>query len=1109
MIMNDLSDSCKNEFKRKLDLFRTELLLSDLFRGLIVVTLFFILYLTLFHIIIRFFSITVLFKTVVYFLFLGGGTLLVCLFIVYPVIQFFLSLNLKNNRLLHRLLKNKLVDDDLFVSLYDLAFHDELVTGNSDLKKAAFIQKYKFGSVNNLFTDLIRKKLYGILVFTVIIISSFFIFNRSLVKVFVDLADYKVVENNNLNIEFRILNESLNVEYGKPFKLQARIQSDYVNFENVFICFGGGEFLMDKRDSIYVYHFDNINNDLSFYFKVNTVESNTYKIKVLPSPEITDYEITYSPPQYTGIKPEVLKNIVDFRILYGSVLKFKIEYSSIDTLVLRLGNTERLIDLKSKNSTDFSCIVKSSGEYALYGSNKDFIRKNLINFNVNCIPDLYPGIKVTEMQDSLKNSLYYFYGVVNDDYGFSELRFGYSINGQGNTVIPIEIVRNINTQEFYFSFDFAEFAGMDRTKISYYFEIFDNDAISGPKSTRSDLKDYSVPDLDMIFESNVEADNTVNASLKEAEKLAKEIVAGVKDLQRKMLDNSVDNWEKQQLSKDIVEKKQKLDKLLNTVKEESLKKASLNQNFTKQDSLLLDKQKKVQDLLDKVMDDEMKKLMDEFSKLSDEFSKDKFQNLDEKMKLSFDQMSEELDRNIELLKRFQIEERHDLISQQMEKLKEKQQELGKQNDEKFVSKDSLTEKSQDLKDNLDNIKQNYDNLLKDNKDLQSPYDLKDLDKQFDELSKKLDQQKEDLQKGKEDKKLSDEIKQKMDELAEQMQKQKEQNFNDISLPESDIELIIQNILLISLSQEDLLNEFPSVSSQSARYNELGRIQDLKKLEFKIVKDSLSSLAKSNLMLASVLSDKFYDLEIKFGLLPGYIQDNKRSELKKEQQFIINYLNDVALVLTDALQKDKEGASGSGSGSKGKKGSKPNGNQKNKGNGEKDGYGDMKKFQQGLKKQLEDMVSRMKNGENGKPMQQGVSRLIRENELFKQSLNDFISKSGALSNSERQLLNEIQKLLEDNIKDIANYSISNNLINRNNQIYNKLLMSEKASKEREEYEEKRKSATAKKTTFEKPALYLDVKKKNGLIKTDLRKSDIKLNVYFKNIYNNYYIKLGDE
>ena len=55
----------------------------------------------------------------------------------------------------------------------------------------------------------------------------------------------------------------------------------------------------------------------------------------------------------------------------------------------------------------------------------------------------------------------------------------------GTVVVPVSFMKNLNTQEFYFSFDFAEFAGTDKTEINYYFEVFDNDNLSGPKSTRS------------------------------------------------------------------------------------------------------------------------------------------------------------------------------------------------------------------------------------------------------------------------------------------------------------------------------------------------------------------------------------------------------------------------------------------------------------------------------------------------------------------------------------------------------------------------------------------------------------------------------------------------
>ena len=75
---------------------------------------------------------------------------------------------------------------------------------------------------------------------------------------------------------------------------------------------------------------------------------------------------------------------------------------------------------------------------------------------------------MTEVQDSMRSSLHYFYGVITDDYGFTELRFNYSVHHAAYTVVPINIAKNTNTQEFYFSFDFAEFGGMDKSEVSYF-----------------------------------------------------------------------------------------------------------------------------------------------------------------------------------------------------------------------------------------------------------------------------------------------------------------------------------------------------------------------------------------------------------------------------------------------------------------------------------------------------------------------------------------------------------------------------------------------------------------------------------------------------------------
>lgn len=1103
--MKNEYDDLRNDLRSILSRFRLELFLSDLLKGTTFLAAYVLLYLLVYYCFISLFPVTLFFKGAAFFLFLAGGVFLLVLLLFRPVFLFVVSFHLRNKIILKRLLRYCPEANDVFVSLYDLAFLSDTVPGDGQLKESAFVQKYRLLTDKRLRVVFPFRVLVGHVFLLVLLAGVFMLNNRNFTYLFRDMAAYNKIDDPRLKVDFLLLNESLNAEYGKAFRLNLKINSDFVDVENVFVCYGGGEFLMNQRDSLFVYDFDMVNNDIRFYFKAGGARSEDYRIKVLPTPEITAYQVRIVPPSYTGLKPEVLKDIADFRVLYGSVLHFNLHFSNVDTLFLHSGDAFSGIALKSSGEANFSRKITASGEYTLLGSNADFTRKNLINFSVTCVPDLYPGIQVSEWQDSLNVSLHYFYGVITDDYGFSDLRFNYSLNGQNNTVMPVQINKNLNTQEFYFEFNFAEFAGMDKAKIRYFFEVFDNDAVSGPKSTRSDAKNYLVPDLNSIFEYNTEVNANVNTAMNEAEKLAKDIVAGVKDLQKKMLDNSVDNWEKQQLSKDIVEKKNRLDKLLEEVKEQNQKKSSLNNNFTKQDSLLRMKQQMVQELLDKIMDDEMKKLMEEFSKLSEEFNKEKFKNIDEKMKLGFDQLSEELDRNIELLKRYQVEEQHNMLSQQLEQLKEQQNRFEDHAGE--LSQDSLSKEAQDVEEKLKDIEENYNKLQKENEQLSQPFDLKPMKDKFEPLSEDLRKQKENASEGKKEDKLSEKIRKEMDELSEEMQRQQQENFMQMSLPQKDIELIIQNILLISFSQEDLLYQFREVPAQSARYNELGRLQDMKKLEYKIVKDSLSAIARTNLMLASVLNDKFYDIETKFGLLPNYIQNNKRQELLAEQQYIVSYLNDMALALSEALQKDKseEGEAG-GSGESQNSG----GTQKKGGKGDKkEGYGKLKKFQNGLKRQMEDLLSQMKKGEKGKPLQQGISKIIRENELFRQSLNEFMSGEGTFSEQEKQLLNEINKLLDDNIRDIANYSVTNQLIQRNNLIYNKLLMSEKASREREEYEEKRRSVTADDTKFKRPELHYKTAKKQGLMKTDLQKSGVKLTPYFKNLYNNYYIKLGDE
>lgn len=106
---------------------------------------------------------------------------------------------------------------------------------------------------------------------------------------------------------------------------------------------------------------------------------------------------------------------------------------------------------------------------------------------------------------------------------------------------------------------------------------------------------------------------------------------------------------------------------------------------------------------------------------------------------------------------------------------------------------------------------------------------------FSELSQMIDKQKDNISNKKDNSKTSEDIKEKSGEISKELEEQRQQNFTKMSIPENDIELIIQNILVISLSQEELLKQFSETPAQSARYNELGRLQDLKKWNIRLSK----------------------------------------------------------------------------------------------------------------------------------------------------------------------------------------------------------------------------------------------------------------------------------
>jgi hypothetical protein len=168
-----------------------------------------------------------------------------------------------------------------------------------------------------------------------------------------------------------------------------------------------------------------------------------------------------------------------------------------------------------------------------------------------------------------------------------------------------------------------------------------------------------------------------------------------------------------------------------------------------------------------------------------------------------------------------------------------------------------------------------------------------------------------------------------------------------------------------------------------------------------------------------------------------------------------------------------------------------------GNG-KPGMSMMKESSESIKKQLEKMIQQMKNG-HGQNMSKQLGESLMQHEMMQQMLRNLMN-NGSVGSGTKENLQQIDKLLEQNRKELINKSINSQTIARQNLITTRLLEAEKAELERE-FENKRESESADEF-YSNPIKFFEYKEKENFTIEYLNKNAHKLNNFYINKYKQY-------
>lgn len=935
--------------------------------------------------------------------------------------------------------------------------------------------------------------------------------------------------------QFVITNNDLKAIAQQDFELKVKLTGEEIP-ENTYIRIDGNEFKLTRENVVnFSYLFKNVQKNIPFQLMADGFKSKEYELIALPNPVLLDFDMTLSYPAYLNKKEEVIKNTGDLVVPAGTKIRWNFNTQNTEALFLHFNDTTFAVAPSSENNFSYTQRFFKDKTYSVKTANHFLKNNDSVSYVINVVPDAYPSIDIAEKKDSLSNKRFFFNGEVKDDHGFNKLTFNYRFipandSAQNNKmatlttnsrVIPIN--RTSTQDRFFHSWDLQELEIAPGDQIEYYFEIWDNDGVTGSKSTRSQKMIFKAPTLKEIAETTDKNNNQIKDELQESISEAKNVQKELSDLQRKLAEKKTLTWEEKKKLEDLLKKQKNLQEKVEQIKNKNEENNKQQSEYQQPNEQMLEKQRMLEELFDKVMTPELKQKYDELQKLLEQMDKDKVQDALEKMKLDNKDLMKELDRNLEIFKQLELEQK---IQQNIDKLNElskKEDELSKKSEEKGSDSKEQKDKQDALNKDFEDLKKDLQDMEKKNSELEEPMKMENSEQKQEDISNEMQKSSEQLNNNqkKNASKSQKNAAQKMQEMSNQLAKmqqeqQQEQEGEDINK----LRDILENLIQLSFGQEALMGDLSKTRANNPQYVKLNQRQKKLQDDSKMIEDSLLALSKRVPQVQATVNHEINAInmnmerageEIKESQTVSIDGRNHQQEALNRQQLAMTSINNLALMLNEALQQmqaaaKKQGQPGSGS------------CKKPGGTGNKPSMANMRQMQEQLNKQIQKLKENMeKNGNKpgqkpgdkpgmmGQGMSQELAKLAAQQEAIRkeiQKMADQINKDGKGGGN----IGKLAEKMEETETDLVNKMLSQETIKRQQEILTRMLESEKAEKERE-MDEQRQSNEAKNEIFSNPNAFLEYnllkQKETELLKT----VPPSLNPFFKVKVNQYFNTFG--
>ena len=800
----------------------------------------------------------------------------------------------------------------------------------------------------------------------------------------------------------------------------------------------------EESERKYSYILEKVKHSFHYSVEAGDAMSPHHTVTVIDRPMVRRMKLRYTYPPYTrlGARDEE-DNIGDVRAIVGTSIQIEISANKIlDSASVVMSEGGRIEAKVSGREAQASFVVRGAGTYHIVLTDKSGLQnKDPITYRITALSDEYPLVRIiqpgkdTELTEEMLVPLSI---DATDDFGFSRLKLVYRLGEEGTfeeLTVPLPKGAGAEMRVEYV-WDMSGLGLLPEDVVFYYVKVYDNDTVSGPKSSKSRTFMVRFPSIYEIYAEVEESQEEQMVDLKEMLKESRDVKEKLDQVVRELQRETELDWEKHKETEGALDRQREMAEDLKKLSEEmeqTIEKLERNDLVTAE---TLEKLEEIQRLMEEIATPELMEALERLQQAMQHIDRRELQQAMKDFSFNQEDFQKRLERTIELLKRIQMEQKMDALVKKMDELLERQEDINQTTE----NADDAEEMS-DLADLQENMRRDLDRLEE---------ELKELTEQMEETPLMPSEMLDSLAQAMEQSDLSEMMSQVSQMLsqnqkmqAQKMQQRISQALRQMSQGMKTAQaMMMQNmfqevleamrrathqLLELSHQQEHLSSETEGLRRNSPQCEGLAERQMDAFNNAVRVANALFEAAQQSLMIPSDISQNMGRAMSNMERAISSLEERNTSSAAKGQREAMSDLNETIMQMRQAMNSMCSGGQCSGG---------------------------MQQFLQQLEQMAQQQMclnqQTREMGQTGQwslEQREALQRLAAEQEMLRKSIEDLQREMG----KRPEILGRLDRVIEDMKKvseDLEGERLSEETITRQNRILSRLLDYQRSLRQRD-------------------------------------------------------------